>query len=69
MRQEAQAYGATGWVRNLSDGRVEAVICGEQSTLQALLDWSSKGPPMAMVNDIETQEIPAEAFTSFEKRN
>jgi acylphosphatase len=68
MRQEALALGATGWVRNLSDGKVEAVVCGSEETVKALLTWAKRGPPLARVNSIETRDIPDEAFSSFEKR-
>ncbi len=68
MRQEALANGATGWVRNLPDGKVEAVICGSEEAVQALLSWAKRGPPLARVNSIETRDIPAESFSGFEKR-
>jgi acylphosphatase len=68
MRQEAQRLGATGWVCNLADGRVEAVICGDSATLEALLEWSRRGPPLARVNAVEAIEMPQETFPGFEKR-
>jgi len=68
MRQEALANGATGWVRNLPDGKVEAVVCGSEEAVQALLTWAKRGPPLSRVNSIETRDIPAEPFSSFEKR-
>jgi acylphosphatase len=68
MRQEALAHGATGWVRNLADGRVEAVVCGKESTLQDMLAWARKGPPLASVTQVTSEEIPAQPFAGFEKR-
>lgn len=68
MRQEALALGATGWVRNLPDGKVEAVVCGSEEAVQALQTWAKRGPPLARVGGIETRDIPAEPFSSFEKR-
>ena len=68
MRQEAQRLGATGWVCNLADGRVEAVICGDAATLEALLEWSRRGPPLARVSAVETSVMPQETFPGFEKR-
>jgi acylphosphatase len=68
MRQEALINGATGWVRNLPGGEVEAVVCGNEAEVQAMLEWARKGPPLAKISDIETREIPAETFASFEKR-
>lgn len=68
MRQEALALGATGWVRNLPDGKVEAVVCGSETTVDSMLTWAKKGSPLAKVNSIETRDIPAEPFSGFEKR-
>jgi len=68
MRQEALKLGATGWVRNLPDGKVEGVICGTPATLDALLQWAKRGPPLARVAGVEAAEIPEEFFTGFENR-
>jgi len=50
---EATAGGVMGWVRNTSDGRVEAVFEGEKSAVEAMIAWCRKGPPAARVNGIE----------------
>lgn len=69
MRQEALKQGVTGWVCNLPDGRVEAVVCGEVNLVECLLEWARKGPPQAEVNAIEVTEMAGEnAFSGFEKR-
>ncbi len=68
MRQEALKLGVRGWVRNLPDGRVEAVACGEAPALEALLEWSRHGPTLAKVTGVEVTEAPEEAFSGFEKR-
>jgi acylphosphatase len=68
MRQEAIKLGVTGWVRNVPDGRVEAVICGEQIILERLLKWTENGPPMAKVASVEVAEIPEVSFPGFEKQ-
>ncbi len=49
-KRQAQSQGVKGWVRNLDDGRVEAVFEGEESAVKALVDFCSKGPIGAMVN-------------------
>lgn len=67
MRQEALKRGATGWVRNLSDGRVEAMVCGDATTLERMLAWARRGPPLARVAGVETEEIPEQSFAGFEK--
>ncbi len=48
-----------GWVRNLSDGRVELVAEGQQQLLQQLLDWCYQGPELAEVSGIDFQWLEA----------
>jgi acylphosphatase len=56
---EAAARGVAGWVRNGSDGRVEAVFEGEKSAVEAMIAWCRKGPPAARVSAVEvTWEEP-----------
>lgn len=52
-RDEAQRLGLQGWVRNLPDGRVEAVLEGEEQALQQMLGWCQAGPPGARVDHAE----------------
>ena len=68
MRREAERLGVTGWVRNLPDGSVEAVVQGSVEAVDALLDWSRTGPPMARVERI-VLNVAEGHFTVFEKRN
>ncbi|MGB9980259.1 acylphosphatase [Methanobacterium sp.] len=51
-KNEAKRYGVTGWVRNLSDGRVEAVFEGSKENVDKLIDFASKGPSGAKVLDV-----------------
>ncbi len=50
---EARKLGISGWVRNRSDGSVEACICGEAETLAAMQVWLKHGPSFAHVEHIE----------------
>jgi len=50
-KQQAQMRGVKGWVRNLSDGRVEAVFEGEEDAVGALVDFCSRGPAGSVVED------------------
>lgn len=51
-RDEARRVGVRGWVRNLDDGRVEAVFEGEKSAVQHLVAWCHRGPPAASVEHV-----------------
>lgn len=52
-RIEASQLGLSGWVRNLSDGRVEVLAEGEDDLLRALVAFCRQGPSMAHVSDID----------------
>ena len=52
-RDEARARGLKGWVRNLPDGRVEALFQGDKRALEAMLAWCHLGPPHAYVDRVE----------------
>lgn len=57
-RDEARARGLTGWVRNLPDGRVEAVFEGDRQILDGMLTWCHKGPPYAYVKEVQVNWQP-----------
>lgn len=52
----AREHGVTGWVRNLPDGRVEAVIEGDYSAVMKVVDWCHHGPPAARVDNIDVKD-------------
>jgi acylphosphatase len=54
-QEKAQIYGVTGWVRNLPDGRVEAVFEGEEEDVKALVDFCRKGPMGAVITNVEVK--------------
>lgn len=58
-RSAARQIGVTGWVRNLSDGRVEAVIEGEPEPVEAMLAWLRKGSPGSRVESVTVHEETA----------
>lgn len=65
-RDEARRLGLKGWVRNLPDGRVEAVFEGEKSAVGEMLQWCVHGPPGAEVTDMKTKwEKPEGKYDSF----
>jgi acylphosphatase len=48
-RQVGEGLGLQGWVRNRGDGAVEGHLQGDDTTVQAMLDWCREGPPHAAV--------------------
>jgi len=67
---EARKLGVDGWVRNVADGSVEALIEGDASAVRALVDWCRTGPPGARVADVvEQPEPPAEDLAGFRIRH
>lgn len=56
--QQALSHGVNGWVRNLPDGRVEALFEGEEEAVKALVDFCKKGPRGASVTDIAVNWEP-----------
>jgi acylphosphatase len=68
-QRQAQSLDITGWVRNLSDGRVEVLACGDAVALDKLENWLRIGPQWANVSNIEiSNEQPAAIPPSFEVR-
>ena len=66
-RRQAQAIGVTGWVRNLYDGRVEVLACGDGRKLETFKNWLEIGPEYAKVTNIEViTENHADIPSTFE---
>ena len=64
--REARSIGLTGWVRNLPDGRVEAVLQGTREQVERMIKWCYRGPSEAQVSDIAvTYEDALEDFRDF----
>ena len=64
-RQLAVQHGVTGWVRNLPDGRVEAVFEGSPADVQDMVDWARHGPRHAAVREITVRAEPPEGLDAF----
>lgn len=64
-KQQAKALSLTGFAKNLADGRVEVIACGEQHAIQQLEQWLSQGPEKARVDQVESQIIDWLEFEKF----
>ncbi len=67
-RREAERLGVAGWVRNVDDGTVEAVLEGEASAVEAMLEFCRRGPERARVDSLEVAEQAVEGLRDFRIR-
>ena len=66
--QEANKLGILGWVKNLEDSRVEAVLEGDSEKVKEMVEWLKRGPSAANVEHIDVQfEDYKGEFKNFEK--
>ena len=69
LQDEARKHGVSGWVRNRSDGSVEALLQGDSSAVESVIAWARRGPPGARVSDVAAVAATAEpALRGFELR-
>jgi len=64
-RQLALRYRLSGWVRNLPDGRVEAVFEGPADDVHRLVEWTREGPDPAIVTGVVVHDEPPEGLKTF----
>jgi len=67
-REEARELGVDGWVRNLEDGRVEAVFEGDPEAVRAMVAWCHTGSPRAAVDDVAVEHEEPAGESGFEIR-
>ena len=67
-RDTARELGVAGWVRNLKDGRVEAVFEGPEPAVEELVDWCHGGSPAADVSDVDVEYEQPKGLDGFEVR-
>ncbi len=64
-RQKALELGICGWARNLPDGSVEVIACGEEASLDRLLAWLEVGPSHARVEKVDWADIEEQVVEGF----
>ncbi len=55
MKQVSKRHGVTGWVMNLKNGKVEAVLEGEESDVNEVIEWCHVGPAGAKVDNVQVE--------------
>ena len=64
-RHEAVQRGISGYARNLQNGSVEVLACGEKTALDELCAWLAKGPLHARVTNVSCELVDCEAPFEF----
>ncbi len=64
-REQAQALGVSGWVRNRADGSVEAVLAGPDAAVEALIAALHVGPSAARVDAVQVTDAEPPSETGF----
>ena len=66
-QKKAKDLGLSGWAKNEHDGSVMIFAQGEESEVDAMIDWAREGSPMASVTNVEVEEAEPDAdIRSFE---
>ncbi len=64
-QQQAIELGISGYARNLADGDVELMICGEQGNVEMMLTWLKHGPENAEVQSLQQKQVQLQEFNHF----
>jgi len=67
-QHKAGELGVSGWVKNLPDGRVEAVFEGDPDRVDEIVDWCESGPSSADVEEVTVEGETPEGLPGFEVR-
>lgn len=64
-QQMAIDFSLSGYARNLTDGHVEVLVCGEQSNVDKMLLWLQQGPPEAIIDSVEQKQVAWQEHSFF----
>lgn len=65
MAEVVREAGVAGWVRNVADGSVEAILEGEEASVQRVVEWARRGPPRARVDSVEVERVSVRNLKGF----
>lgn len=68
MKVQARKLGVSGWVRNMPDGSVEALVEGDERSVGSLVEWARRGPAGSRVDALRVSESGERAPPAFEVR-
>lgn len=63
---QARSLALSGWVRNRLDGSVEAMVSGDAQAVRAIIEWAQRGPPSAIVKNVEIDDVDDVSLTDGE---
>lgn len=55
----------SGYAKNLADGDVQVLICGEKHNVEQMLNWLEQGPEQAQVSEVKSHEVPYQTLNHF----
>ena len=64
-QEEAINLGVTGWIKNLSNGDVEAILCGTEKSVEQLEQWLHHGPDEAEVTKVDSSLVDLQIYDGF----
>ena len=66
FQHKARKLGLTGWVRNRYNGTVEAIVCGDEAAVSAILTWAVHGPRFSQVTQVSVSEATCPQIPGFD---
>jgi len=66
VKRKAEKLGLNGWVRNLNDGRVEAVFEGDKERIERLVERCKEGPSLSRVDKVGVKREEVEGLSGFD---
>ncbi|MEO6637877.1 MAG: acylphosphatase [Ginsengibacter sp.] len=64
-RKIAERYNLTGWVKNLANGNVEAIVSGNKHDIEKFIEWCKQGPEKGEVQSVDISYIEQKIFKDF----